>query len=709
MAKSNGAWLNPKFLEGRKPPPVPMNSPDNLAFYQDHIGYAMEGRTLQSQGHAYRMTPDHYWFLNFTPIKLNLGKGKPSYGFPLWCQADDYVFKQLEEAQQAEMASMLFTGRGYGKSVIAISLTQKQYVLVDRSHCLISASGDTHANTAWQVFQETVEGMEELHPTLRQKRLKNDQTFMRAGEEIYEGDIRRIVGSQATVEKLVYASRAGKSKGRRLDGQHWEEGGDWDGAPLDECWAASEGTWRVGGIWKPKFVIITGTGGTVRSGQAKEMFMNPLAYNIYPVIQHDGRKTGIFMPTYKKYGGFYEEAGVVNVVERTIEGLPTGQTYAAGHVTLSGVCDEDGARKELELQRARREGNAKTLDKFTQEYPFDVDECFRQSGASVFQRHLLATQKADLTILKKYREPERGNLVWMRNSVGKKTGVRFIKDKNGKILIWEHPPMNERGELIPMRHAYIGGLDSIDQSKEDSIGVDGSKLCLLIKKRQGNVQELTNMYVCAYADRPEGNVEEAYDNVLKVLTYYDCKVNLEYTKLLIVPFFKANKAYHRFIMRPKIAQSNKEYGSQTTTLIGTQMTEPIRIYGTGKIRQYIEDHWMFLFFVELIDQLMDYTVENKTKFDWVIAMMLCEIADEDMAELIPQKITPEEVIELWGYFTDPYTGYTKYGKLPGQGGPDSLEAQGQRRQQQLRESNIRWVDELGEGHTSAHVAEGADK
>ena len=687
-----------------------MGSPDNLAFYDEHaFGYGQEGRTLLSQGQQYRMTADHYWFLNFCPIKLNLpGKNQPGYGFPLWCQGDDYVFKQLEEAQQAQMPVMLFTGRGYGKTVIALSLTHKQYFLVDRSHCVISASQDAHANSAWQVFKDGVDGTEELHPTLRQKRLKDDQSFLRAGEKIYEGDVEKTVGSLAQAEKIIYANNPGKTKSRRLDGQHFEEAGDWLGAPLDECVAASEGTWRIGGIWKPKFIIFTGTGGTIRSRQAKEMFMDPLTYGIYPVTQHDGRKTGIFMPTYSKYGGFYEQTGPVKIVERELSGMPTGKTYEAGLVTLSGVCDEAGAKAELELQRERRKGNAKILDKFTQEYPFTVDECFRQSGASVFQRHLLSLQKTELTVLQKYEAPvgghapERGDLIWLRNQTGRKTGVRFVRSTTGKILIWEHPPMNERGELTQMRNAYIGGLDSIDQSKEDSIGKDGSKLCLLIKKRQGSIQEIGNVYVCAYADRPEGNVEEAYDNVLKVLTYYNCRVNIEYTKLLIVPYFKQHKEYWRFIQRPKVAQSDKNHGSQNTTLIGTQMSEPIRIYGTGKIKQYIEQSWMQLYFVELIDQLLEYTVENKTKFDWVIAMMLCEIADEDMAELIPEKVKAVETVKLYGYYTDPYTGYQKYGELPGQGAEDSIEALGRRRQAEQRQSSIRWIDSEGLGHTSRH-------
>lgn len=681
-----GSWLNPEFLLGRTPPPVPLGSPDNLNFYNEHaFEYALEGRTLKSGGAQYRMTGAHYWFLNFYPIKLNLpgrnGGVDFSFGYPVWSQADDYVFKQLEEAQQAKMSTMLFTGRGFGKSYIAISLSHRLYFLMDRSHCVISASGDFHANTAWQMFKEGVEGTEELHPTLRQKRLKDDQSSLRAGEKIYEGDVEKTVGSLALVEKVIYANNPGKTKGKRLDGQHWEEGGDWMGASLTDCWAASEGTWRIGGIWKPQFNIITGTGGTVRSAQAKEMCFDPLTYNLYPVVQHDGRKTGIIMPAFKKYGGTWEETGISN---------------------------EAQARAQLEAERERRKNDPKALDKFTQEYPFDVDEMFRQGGSSVFQRHLLALQKVELTILKKYEAPvggtapERGDLIWLRDGVGRKTGVRFVRSTIGKILVWEHPPMSERGELIEMRNAFIGGLDSIDQSKEDSIGKDGSKLCLLIKKRQGSVQESGNVYVCAYADRPEGPIEEAYDNVLKVLTYYDCKVNIEYTKLSIVPYFKQHKAYWRFIQRPKIAQSDKNHGSQTTTLIGTQMTEPIRIYGTGKIKNYIEQFWMLLFFVELIDQLLDYTVENKTKFDWVIAMMLCEIADEDMAELIPEKIKPPEVVRLYGYYTDPYSGYQKYGELPGQDNPDSLEALGRRRQVEQRQSSIRWMDAEGVGHLSRH-------
>ena len=324
----------------------------------------------------------------------------------------------------------------------------------------------------------------------------------------------------------------------------------------------------------------------------------------------------------------------------------------------------------------------------------------------MFQRHLLAQQKTDLVVLKKYRKPDRGRLEWTYSPSGRKTGVRFVPDPTGKILVYEHPPTNERGEFVEMRHAYIGGLDSIDQSKEDSIGKDGSKLCLLIKKRQmgGAEQDNSNIYVCAYADRPEGPVEDAYENVLKVLWYYNCRVNLEYTKISILPHFKAQKEYWRFIQRPKIAQADKNLGNQNTTLIGTQMSEPIRIYGTAKVKNYIEHCWHRLFFEELVDQLLDYTVEQKTKFDWVIAMMLCEIADEDMAELVPSKVTAPPPVLLYGYYTDPYTGYQVYGVLPGQQeNPDSLENQQQRQIARQRESAIRWVDGItGEGQAVHH-------
>lgn len=656
--------LDPRFLLGRTPPAVPQGSVDNIQFYQEHIARCYEGYSYK----GYRMTPEHYFYLNFVPIPLNLpdGKGgiKIEFSYPLWSQADDYVFKQYEEAWQSNMACMLMTGRGFGKTLGTIGgVGMRGYVLEERFRGVISASGADHADTTWNLFKDSLNGLEQLHPTLKKKRLYDDTTRIQAGEEVYQGG-EKTESRGSLIEKILYDKKPDKTRGKRLDFQLFEEVGAWGGAAkLKDCISASEGSWRVGMVYKCR-VFYIGTGGTVLSNQAKELFFDPQAYNIYPVVQYDGRKTGIFMPAYKKYGGFWENAGVV--VGPDGKPLLGSDGKPLGQVKASGISDEDGAKEFMKLERQRKSNDSASLDKYTQEYPFTAEECFKQSGSNVFDRIALGKQLTDLTVLGRYRLPERGNLYWVYDKQGRRTGVEWEENKShGKILVWEHPPKNPDGSPVELKHAYIAGLDSIDQGKEDSIGVDGSKLCLVVKKRQGAVQQTGNLYVCTYLERPN-NIDDAFDMVLRILTYYNCQVNLEYSKILIVPHFKRQRPseYWRFIQRPKIARTNR-IDDKDTHLIGTQMTEPVRVYGTNKLKEYIRENWHQIYFPEVLQQLMDYTVADKSQFDMVAAMMLCEIADEDMDELIPYVVPPKPRPQQIGYYTDPATGYKKYGVIPG--------------------------------------------
>jgi hypothetical protein len=66
----------------------------------------------------------------------------------------------------------------------------------------------------------------------------------------------------------------------------------------------------------------------------------------------------------------------------------------------------------------------------------------------------------------------------------------------------------------------------------------------------------------------------------------------------------------------------------------------------------------------MIDQLLNYTYENKRKFDIIAAMQMAEVADEDLAGVNPTTITP--INNQWrdiGYYIDE-NGYKRKGIIP---------------------------------------------
>lgn len=679
----HSSWLSPAFFKGRNVPnSKSLEAPEMLDHYATHLDRALNGYSYN--GHT--ITGDHYWMLNFWPIRLNLpdpnGGSKPisSVNYPLWTQADDYLFKQLKEADDAGLIAMWFTGRGQGKSIKVTSIAGKGYVTNSIYRGIFSAAVDKHVNNTWDLFTESLGEMEKKHPFLKQRRYLNSKDVIQAGYTDYDeyGSTDYKFGK---LEKVLYDKEAGKTRGRRLDMQLFEEAGDWTcPATLKQCIDASLGSWRIGRIVKVRAFII-GTGGSVKSADAKELFLNPDTYSIYPVVDHNNRKTAIFIPTMEMCGGYYETPGPV------IDPVTKKQV---GFVEAGGIPDRAGAERWMDEERAKKAGDPTSQKQLIQEYPKTWVECFERSGAAWFNRTLLSAQHTALTIIRTIPQAERG--VLRRNPSTNQ--IEFLGDPEGPCYLVERPPTDELGRPLAMRHAYIGGLDSIDQSKIDSATPAGSKLALLIKKRQGPIQQTGNLYAFGVLTRPDGPVEIAYMQVLLALEWYDCNVNLEYTKISIVPFFRKHGAFGRFIKRPKIFLSDKDNEKYDNLLIGSPMDPWTKSYGINKLKTYFEFYSQTLRIVGMVEQALDYEPERQTEFDWIVAAMMCEIADEDMAELLPEVIKAPEAWKKWGYFHDAY-GNQQYGVLPNQSGEQELAGIKSQRTHELRKGHVYFLEKDG--------------
>ena len=65
----------------------------------------------------------------------------------------------------------------------------------------------------------------------------------------------------------------------------------------------------------------------------------------------------------------------------------------------------------------------------------------------------------------------------------------------------------------------------------------------------------------------------------------------------------------------------------------------------------------------MLDQMLNYTYENKRKFDIIAAMIQCEIGDEDMSGLNPGTKIVQSDWKDFGWYTDD-RGYKQYGIIP---------------------------------------------
>lgn len=639
MSRSSGKLILPqKFFEARTPPKVELFSYQNLEFYREHLHYAREGRTLE--GHTF--CGDYYWYMNFFPINLmkkdsagNL-TDEETLAFPYPCQADDYLFKQWLEAKQEGRHVFFITARGYGKTFGVISKAAKNYYLHPLSHNYISASSSKHADLTFKKLRESMDALEKLHPTIRMKRLYDNPDYLESGEEIITpGGDKEKKGHRSKIEKIIYDSDAGKTRGSRPRFQLFEEVGAWTGAAsLKKCYGESLGSFKRGSQLTCE-VFFIGTGGQMESGgseDAREMFYNPDAYNLYRIRDWHDRPTAIFIPAQAKYGGFYEN---------------------------SFVPDVEGAKERLDRERIEKKDSPDVYYQFVQEYPFTPEEAFLVRGGNNFNTEILARQKLRIT---EFRE-RKGRLCilhWKKQD-GIVTGVEIEYTDKGKIWLLEEPELDENQTVF--KNLYVGGYDGIDLGTQDTASGQGSQGAICIKKRMLSGARTNNRYVCFYKDRPR-DIDEFYENALKIVTLFDCTVNIEDTKRAIVAYFKQRKAFHRFMKRPRITLTTDPTGEQRTNLIGTTATAKNFGYGELFVGQYIKDYGDDLWYLDALDQLIDFNMQNRTRFDLVVSMMMCEIGDDELFDMQVRSSRQESFdFHKYGYYTDA-SGIRRWGLLP---------------------------------------------
>jgi hypothetical protein len=78
----------------------------------------------------------------------------------------------------------------------------------------------------------------------------------------------------------------------------------------------------------------------------------------------------------------------------------------------------------------------------------------------------------------------------------------------------------------------------------------------------------SNLYVCFYNERSD-DVRWDYENVLKISMLYHARLNVEYTKINIIAFFRMKKQFWRILQRPSIAIGSNVSGDKAHTTWNT--------------------------------------------------------------------------------------------------------------------------------------------
>lgn len=608
---------------------------------------------------GYTITGPHYFFLNYyqlpNPDVEKAGTSRLSI-YPNFYTYQYEFFHYYELCRTLHRNCGLMKSRGIGFSEINAALIANEYSCHQASNSILTAFNSNYVEKSlekvWNELtflnDETDLGFFKLRQVF-DSQLKKRASFYKIinGQKVEDGFMSQIEG--------IIAEKDSKIRGDRADLLILEEAGS--NPIFSKSFVKAEALTTLGGN-KIGVIVAGGTGGDTGPQMAGliDMYYNPESVDILPFYHNytpDGTwvYTCFFIPAYTAL-------------------------YKKGFVDERGVCDDKRAKEEFyDKERDKRKATPKKLVEYCAEFCYTAEEAFALEGTNKFNKVLLTDQITRIRLLKEGPTIQNGELQFIykggNREIKNVSGVRWVPGNEGKVHIIEKPlwedgaTTDEDGNPISyqeMRNLYVAGIDSIDIGEEQTSDLtkDPSKFCIVIKRRAFGTRP--PQYVAYYMDRPD-NEREAYQTALKMLMYYNCRANIEATRLSMKTWLQSNGMLGYLMSRPKATYPDPN--GKHSNAIGTPATPAIIAHQTDLIRDFIDDYCDEIWFPEFLDQATRYSDEQKGKFDIIAAWGMAELADEELTGIRPTDLEPESDKE-WqdiGWYKDEY-GRRKFGVIP---------------------------------------------
>jgi hypothetical protein len=199
----------------------------------------------------------------------------------------------------------------------------------------------------------------------------------------------------------------------------------------------------------------------------------------------------------------------------------------------------------------------------------------------------------------------------------------------------------------------------------DSAGA-GSNLGCVVKKRLNPNNPLdpnNNSYVALYNERPK-YAKDGWENVIKLLVFTRSIGLLEYTKIGIKDYIVDTLKLGKFLAyEPKAPGEKINNYKRNKHKKGLKVTSDIIHFYLGLIEEYLRENYNKILFKELLDQLSLYSFEEKTKYDLIAAMGMCEILSAEFRDVLPTIVKEENKRRAMKWYID-YDGRRKFGVPP---------------------------------------------
>lgn len=617
---------------------APRGTTDYNKYWEQETDRCINGYTApDGEG----ITGYNYFYLNYSPIMRlkeeeytdregNLRKRRQRIlEFPSFWDYDYYYFCAIEQAELEGKHMAVLKCRQRGYSFKGGSMLVRNYMLIPGSKNFAIASeqkfliGDGLLTKAWQIMdfldKHTAWAKQRLVST-RMERTSGYKITDEFGKQTEQGYLSSITG-------ITLKNDPERVRGTRAKLVLWEEGGKFPS--LLDAWRIEQPSVETDDGKAFGLMIAFGTGGTEGASfeGLKELFYKPKSYNVlsFPNIWDEGRENtecAFFVPAYSNLESFDDDGNQV-------------------YMDRDGNSYKEKAIENLIDQRNKvKDGGAsqQSIDRFISERPIRPAEAVLELGKNIFPRKLLMDQLTRIRTNKKLQSMKHiVDLEWDGNGQIKATEkpsgditnypLKKGDKPHGSVVIWEYPVKD------PPLGLYIGGCDPYDH--DDSFTNSLGSTFIFKRVRAG--EAWTDVIVAEYSGRPD-TAEEYYENVRKMLTFYNARLLFENERKGIYPYFTNKHCDYLLADQPDKIISEVFKDSKVQRRKGCHMTKQIRAYGEGLILEWLLDEFEEghpnverVYSEPLIEELIEN--DGVRNVDRVIALCMVMIYREELYQL----------------------------------------------------------------------------
>lgn len=617
---------------------APRGTTDYNKYWEQETDRCLNGYTApDGEG----ITGYNYFYLNYSPIMRlkeeeytdregNLRKRRQRIlEFPSFWDYDYYYFCAIEQAELEGKHMAVLKCRQRGYSFKGGSMLVRNYMLIPGSKNFAIASeqkfliGDGLLTKAWQIMdfldKHTAWAKQRLVST-RMERTSGYKITDEFGKQTEQGYLSSITG-------ITLKNDPERVRGTRAKLVLWEEGGKFPS--LLDAWRIEQPSVETDDGKAFGLMIAFGTGGTEGASfeGLKELFYKPKSYNVlsFPNIWDEGRdntECAFFVPAYSNLESFDDDGNQVYMDK-------DGNSYK-----------EKAIQNLIDQRNKVKDGGAsqQSIDRFISERPIRPAEAVLELGKNIFPRKLLMDQLTRIRTNKKLQSMKHiVDLEWDGNGQVKATEkpsgditnypLKKGDKPHGSVVIWEYPVKD------PPHGLYIGGCDPYDH--DDSFTNSLGSIFIFKRVRAG--EAWTDVIVAEYSGRPD-TAEEYYENVRKLLTFYNARLLFENERKGIYPYFTNKHCDYLLADQPDKIISEVFKDSKVQRRKGCHMTKQIRAYGEGLILEWLLDEFEEghpnverVYSEPLIEELIEN--DGVRNVDRVIALCMVMIYREELYQV----------------------------------------------------------------------------